>query len=165
MLKEDVQTTWHVFWTVELLSLGIIMLCCMLTRSLYETCVCAQYQAQDAHASVHKLLSVLCDAVVHLGPSGRIIGKTPHFNALLCASPDQNLDDTLFASHLRNQSDRTRFEDMIRSASGDGAPAAALPVHMNRDSGGALLVELFFVHLPTLHGQSGHVISLSRLGL
>ncbi|CAE8660306.1 unnamed protein product [Polarella glacialis] len=141
--------------------------------------------AQSCERSSKKLLSVLCEAVVTLGPDLRIVGSCRNLAHMLMAdfgSRSKGLRGALFTSFLA-QGDRRRFEDFISGfpcparrqidealsdssgTSTDARPPGSLQVHL-RDAGGVhFLVDIFHVTIPNsddLSAPASHLIGIKE---
>ncbi|CAE8741892.1 unnamed protein product [Polarella glacialis] len=136
--------------------------------------------AQSCERSSKKLLSVLCEAVVTLGPDLRIAGSCRNLSHMLMAgfgSRSGGLRGALFTSLLA-QGDRQRFEDFIHGfpmiddalsdssgTSTDSRPPGSLRVHL-RDAGGLhFLVDIFHVTIPNSDDTStsaSHLIGIKE---
>mmetsp|Transcript_90670 Transcript_90670/g.163650 ORF Transcript_90670/g.163650 Transcript_90670/m.163650 type:complete len:441 (-) Transcript_90670:29-1351(-) len=136
--------------------------------------------AQSCERSSRRLLSVLCEAVVTLGPDLRIAGSCQNLCHMLMAgfgSRGKGLTGALFTSFLA-PGDRQRFEDFIHGwrqiddtlsdCSGTSTkyrPPGSLQVHL-RDAGGLLFpVDLFHVINPNSDDTSAptsHLIGIKE---
>ena len=114
----------------------------------------------QAKETVERLLSVMCDAVIHIDANLHIRGPTPKLSALLLHN--QCLDGRYFPE-LMPAADAERFQGHI-AATGHRDHAQILNVKL-RDSSG-MLVELGLVHTSfrdPMGGPLRHVIGASEV--
>jgi len=123
---------------------------------------------------VRRLLSVLCDAQVQLGPDLRIVGAHQRLGQLLTMSYGSqaagNLDGLEFSNFLV-EADRPRFKVFLESSmplvdngcsSSAAVPslAASLSVHMRDNAGVPFAAHLFHTYLHDLEGPPAHFIGI-----
>jgi len=153
-----------------------------------ETRIEATFEVRSwkiAHRAVRKLLSVLCDAEVHLGPDLRVINpsqKIAHLlgNGVLDAAGREFL-------HCVVDFDRGRFQEFVSASSSpysgarrdntgvvddtyenddETGPPASIQLNLCDAAGNCFPVELFHVGLPDLNSnlRAGHLIGIREMG-
>eukprot|EP00747_Dinoflagellata_sp_TGD_P149577 gnl/TRDRNA2_/TRDRNA2_177028_c0_seq2.p1 gnl/TRDRNA2_/TRDRNA2_177028_c0~~gnl/TRDRNA2_/TRDRNA2_177028_c0_seq2.p1 ORF type:complete len:565 (+),score=48.48 gnl/TRDRNA2_/TRDRNA2_177028_c0_seq2:56-1750(+) len=117
-------------------------------------------ESSQAKETVQSLLSVMCDAVVHLNTDLQICGPTPKLAALLLHN--QSLDGRSFLG-LMPATDSERFLSHVCGTEPKNH-AQSLNVQLKDSSGDFLEVRMFHASFRDLiGGQGGHVIGLSDL--
>jgi len=174
VFRTEALPTTHVrlFCAFELLSnLGLLLLV-LVIEGWCEGRVRDKLEAEGARRAVHKILTVVCDAVIDLDSDFSIAKPTPQLAHVLLRHGDSFLKGTSFHDLIATDADRERFLAFIRRSSGSAGPlgsqlADSPPsvLHLNLESsdGSALSVELFHAGLPTADGQVGHVLGV-RVG-
>lgn len=154
----------------EVYSLIILTILSVFMEKVIESHVRAKLHARSSHSSkaaVVNLLSVLCDAIVHLGPGLEIISPSrslQHLLALPCADVEVGANVADYIS----LDDRSRFQELVGSdPQGDGkgvAPAKLIQLQMRNAAGLSFPVELFHVYFPDLDGAPGHLLGIRTVG-
>jgi hypothetical protein len=146
----------------EIVNVTLMMLTCVGIQRLQEASLSAQLSTEISHGAVSKVLSVLCDAVVHLGPSGEVKNSSPQLRHLLRLHPEEGLDGSPLADHFASELDQSRFEDFIKTPAEQESSVTALHVNFRRRAGP---VVCFHAYLPDLEGTPGHLIGLRETGV
>lgn len=129
----------------------------------------------QSEATVLRLLSALCDAVVTLGPELRISHPAPKLANLLIQNrrdPKDGSRSALVGTNFLDfmvETDRERFRDFMARApelesSADPEPAQALNVHLRDSSGLGVQVQLFHSRFRDRDDQVGHLIGICEVG-
>lgn len=158
----NLQSTASFVWVEICVLFGMVVLC-LLVQHFFEETVRAQLDMEAEHRAVDKILAVLCDAVVHLGPSGEIVHASPQLRHIFRTVHDELLEGSLLAKYLASAHDRLRFEELISARRSQDA-ASALHVHVQICSEQPRPVTLFHVYMPDTEGNPGHVIGLRETG-
>jgi len=167
---------------VGLHALSAILPFILISGSVYvvHLCVLQRLRAElesvasaSEASGVRRLLSVLCDAQVQLGPDLCILGAGRNLGQLLTMSygshAARSLDGVAFSNYLV-EADQPRFETFINysmslaedwcSGLAVPSPAASLQVHMHDSAGVPFEAELFHTYLHDLKGQPAHFIGI-----
>eukprot|EP00928_Gymnodinium_smaydae_P093114 TRINITY_DN7713_c0_g1_i1.p1 TRINITY_DN7713_c0_g1~~TRINITY_DN7713_c0_g1_i1.p1 ORF type:complete len:627 (-),score=59.68 TRINITY_DN7713_c0_g1_i1:230-2053(-) len=137
----------------------------------------------DGWRAVHSILSVLCDAVVHLGSDLSILDESPKLGHLLMSGfgASQKLEGGNILRHVVDE-DKQRLNSFIAQqselakqfvdVSSDGTSAAApmpasspaaLHISLKDAMGTTFRVEVIHAHLPNFD-EDGHLLGVRDLG-
>eukprot|EP00448_Togula_jolla_P015197 CAMPEP_0170570646 /NCGR_PEP_ID=MMETSP0224-20130122/1227_1 /TAXON_ID=285029 /ORGANISM="Togula jolla, Strain CCCM 725" /LENGTH=383 /DNA_ID=CAMNT_0010892949 /DNA_START=104 /DNA_END=1252 /DNA_ORIENTATION=+ len=166
----------------EIFVFCVILISTALTESWIEAREVASLQmraSELAQNAARKLLSVLCDVVIRLGPDLKLREAAPKLCALLLTTSSQFCSaGSDFVAHIVKD-DKQRFLDFISASelevsmldgekgpasSRQARPAAALHLKLQDTMGSAFPVEIFHVYFPTPDEQPGHLIGLRETG-
>eukprot|EP00928_Gymnodinium_smaydae_P093115 TRINITY_DN7713_c0_g1_i2.p1 TRINITY_DN7713_c0_g1~~TRINITY_DN7713_c0_g1_i2.p1 ORF type:complete len:636 (-),score=58.76 TRINITY_DN7713_c0_g1_i2:250-2100(-) len=137
----------------------------------------------DGWRAVHSILSVLCDAVVHLGSDLTILDECPHLGHLLMSGvgASHKLEGGNFLRHvvdddkerlnsfISKQSELAKqLEDVTSDEASEAAPIpaagpAALHISLKDSMGTVFRVEVIHAHLPNFD-EDGHLLGVRDLG-
>ena len=117
------------------------------------------YAAQNAERAVRKILSVLCDAEVRLGPDLMMIAPTKRLlNMLSLTEPLDHHDFLSFVADV----DKNRFIDFL-SAPGDAlddSPPSSIRLRLQDSQGYNRPVDLFHAFLVEVNNSYGHIVGI-----
>jgi PAS domain-containing protein len=153
----------EVFLLCQVFVLAGILFLTIVVRQLQEAAARSQLELEESHRATYKILSVLCDATVNLGPYGEIINASPQLKHLLGTSPNDLVDGRHLTDFLASEYDRSRFEHFLHAPASKAA-ASALPVDIQPLSGEHCHVTLYHAYSPTLEDQPGHLLGLRETG-
>jgi len=116
------------------------------------------------------VLSLLCDAVVHLGPEHHIIAPAPKLAALLHAAtrPDAYLGES-FEGFIPSHKDKSQVKNALKKSSNTNISdspfnANVLQIGMRDVSGIGFDVELFYTPFQGVDGQRRYVVGINEVG-
>lgn len=164
VIVEEIGATVLIVCTLFVCDAGVLSMCRQVIK--------AESEPSESEAAVLKLLSAVCDAVVTLGPDGRISSKSPKFGTLLFQETDTSLSGMLFED-LLIESDKDKFQEFLARCPGDvdeqSEPEIAQALSVNlRDTSGisgmAFLVELFHSTCQESDEQVSHLIGIREIG-
>eukprot|EP00930_Biecheleria_cincta_P059055 TRINITY_DN44821_c0_g1_i1.p1 TRINITY_DN44821_c0_g1~~TRINITY_DN44821_c0_g1_i1.p1 ORF type:complete len:592 (-),score=106.27 TRINITY_DN44821_c0_g1_i1:445-2220(-) len=128
---------------------------------------------ENSQLAARKLLSVLCDADVMLGPDFKILSSSMKLSHLLMrgSGGSPTMDGVDFCSCII-ESDRCRFREFIASSMmqeddiGQPVPAASLHLNLRDSAGLKVSVRVFHVAVPNLDFMEGlsHLIGFRDEG-
>jgi hypothetical protein len=160
-------------FALEWLTTTVVVAVLYLSERWIEDCICAKHDmtaAKQAHCAVRKLLSVLCDAEVYLGPDLKIFEPSKKLCHMFFGSSDA-LAGRCFTCFVMEQ-DHQRFHDFLtmsaaRISSGgegnefdDSGPPSSIQLQLQDENGRALPVELFHANLHDVNHQLGHLLGI-----
>eukprot|EP00747_Dinoflagellata_sp_TGD_P180097 gnl/TRDRNA2_/TRDRNA2_31989_c0_seq1.p1 gnl/TRDRNA2_/TRDRNA2_31989_c0~~gnl/TRDRNA2_/TRDRNA2_31989_c0_seq1.p1 ORF type:complete len:396 (-),score=43.05 gnl/TRDRNA2_/TRDRNA2_31989_c0_seq1:23-1168(-) len=149
----------------------------------FESWVRAKLKGENAQRSLHKLLSALCDAVLHLGPQFEIMTPAPQLFCVLHQEGDdigrteldscRDFQNKQLTDYIATE-DCSRFYSFISSSmknascavqQDDAGLPAALHLHLqdSTTSGSRIPVELFHVYLQDTNGHPGHLLGIREV--
>jgi hypothetical protein len=122
-----------------------------------------------SEATVHRLLSAMCDAVVHLGSDCRILHPCPKLEVLLLKSRTHSgLQGTPFMD-LLDSSERDRFDHFLSSVTNEPSGhdvvdpedmACTLHLHMRDATGTKVPVQIFHGSCLDINEQICHLVGI-----
>lgn len=149
--------------------LGVVVLL-FIEQFLWESaCFQVEDKASTTEATVLRLLSALCDAVVTLGPDLKIVSRAPKLANLLEGKSAGALAGWNFLD-LMAETDQARFRRFLEQSpelvdsSSEPTPAQALPVNLKFGTFAGVAVQLYHTHFQDSNGQLGHLICICEDG-
>eukprot|EP00931_Biecheleriopsis_adriatica_P118021 TRINITY_DN93491_c0_g1_i1.p1 TRINITY_DN93491_c0_g1~~TRINITY_DN93491_c0_g1_i1.p1 ORF type:complete len:608 (-),score=86.54 TRINITY_DN93491_c0_g1_i1:79-1902(-) len=150
----------HVYIAYEICSfiLSVMLGSVMHSSWTMQALASAKVQAfENSQHAARKLLAVLCDADILLGPDLCIVGSSKKFSHLLMSS--DTLEGMPFANWL-TECDQSRFNafvqaSIVQAQLDSRAPATSIHVQLRDSAGLKVKVELFHAAIPSVfHGDS-----------
>ncbi|CAE8641446.1 unnamed protein product [Polarella glacialis] len=114
--------------------------------------------SRNVEATAQSLLSVLCDAVVRLGPDFRITTPSPQLAALLLKSPGPLCFEGKVFTDLVHPEDRESIARQLDSNT--GGPVQLLRIRMPDADGRLLTVQAFHSPFLEMDDRVGHLLGL-----
>ncbi|CAE8658824.1 unnamed protein product [Polarella glacialis] len=114
--------------------------------------------SRNVEATAQSLLSVLCDAVVRLGPDFRIKTPSPQLAALLLKSPGPLCFEGKVFTDLVHPEDRESIARQLESNT--GGPVQLLRIRMPDSDGRLLTVQAFHSPFLEMDDRVGHFLGL-----
>lgn len=152
--------------------LVIVLICAVnliMGRSL-EQCLRLQDTKVQLRA-VSNVLSLLCDAVVHLGPDHKIIAPSPKLVSLLHSAPSAAAyEGSDFCSFLQSKEDCSRLTEALdrgESNARESSPfddRVVLQVGMRDALGVGFRAELFHTCFEGVDGQLRYLVGINEVG-
>mmetsp|Transcript_32952 Transcript_32952/g.90900 ORF Transcript_32952/g.90900 Transcript_32952/m.90900 type:complete len:609 (-) Transcript_32952:9-1835(-) len=149
----------------EVVNLLMIAVCVCVVEVRTKAQVRATLEAKASatgETTLKSLLSVLCDAVVHLGPDLRTLTPSPQLAALLLRQ-DPNTISFCFTD-LIDEADRRRFKEQVQEAAKIGRPTQSLSVHMLGGNQTRVAIRLFFACFADINDRWNYMVGLQEIG-
>eukprot|EP00928_Gymnodinium_smaydae_P098709 TRINITY_DN9240_c1_g3_i1.p1 TRINITY_DN9240_c1_g3~~TRINITY_DN9240_c1_g3_i1.p1 ORF type:complete len:613 (-),score=46.77 TRINITY_DN9240_c1_g3_i1:250-2088(-) len=177
---------WFLEMVSEVLVLGFILILAHIVEAGARLLVTQRLEAKtstEGRRAVGSILSVLCDAVVHLGCDLTILNECRQLGHLLMSGMGSchKLEGGHFLRHVVDE-DKPRFDNFIKQQAelarapvdtdsaglmGDSAASAAVPAALHvslKDAMGTVFrVEVIHAHLSNFD-QDGHLLGIRDLG-
>eukprot|EP00931_Biecheleriopsis_adriatica_P073783 TRINITY_DN48002_c0_g1_i1.p1 TRINITY_DN48002_c0_g1~~TRINITY_DN48002_c0_g1_i1.p1 ORF type:complete len:653 (-),score=119.54 TRINITY_DN48002_c0_g1_i1:63-1985(-) len=164
-LHVDRHAQLFIFW-----EFAIWIFCCGVAyaaEAWLKASIWAKMETEDLQDGLDRVLSALCDAVLHLNTDLLIQSPSQRLVHMLVPNTVGGLSELQgqdFTSFLSSEEDRNRFRDFIllsssRVQSSGRPPAAAARVRLRDMTGNVFHVELFHTYLQG-NASVGHVIGV-----
>ncbi|CAE8721693.1 unnamed protein product [Polarella glacialis] len=143
----------------------LIVSCLIISNALTEgaRATLEAKTSRQVQTTAHSLLSVLCDAVLTLGPDLQLLHKSPQLAALLlkAAGPRYLLGEDLM--NLVVPEDQAQLRQDLESH--DGCDVRLLRSGMRDSSGGIVQVRIFHAPFLDLDDRMCHLVGVCEMGL
>ncbi|CAE8737351.1 unnamed protein product [Polarella glacialis] len=154
-------------WIGSMLGIDALLIvsCFILSNALTEgaRATLEAKTSRQVQTTAHSLLSVLCDAVLTLGPNLQLLHKSPQLAALLlkAAGPRYLLGEDLM--NLVVPEDQAQLRQDLESH--DGCDVRLLRSGMRDSSGGIVQVRIFHAPFLDLDDRKCHLVGVCEMGL
>eukprot|EP00928_Gymnodinium_smaydae_P001918 TRINITY_DN10687_c0_g4_i1.p1 TRINITY_DN10687_c0_g4~~TRINITY_DN10687_c0_g4_i1.p1 ORF type:complete len:601 (+),score=46.20 TRINITY_DN10687_c0_g4_i1:50-1852(+) len=182
--EEEPRTDWRMEAMSELFALAYTLILAFIVEEAGRSLVTQRLESKASAGgwrAVRSILSVLCDAVVHLGSDLTILDDSPHLGHLLLSGmgATRKLEGGSFLRHVVDE-DKQMFERFLSRQSEFARPSvdssscdrtddlaavcpAALHVSLKDAMGSVLRVEVIHAHLSN-DDEDGHLLGVRELG-
>lgn len=120
----------------------------------------AEIEAARNEATTTSLLSIMCDAVVHLRSNCTLRATCDKLNAMLFRSKNPNLEEQTFHQYIQEE-DRSRFDDFLAKQA-DANRASALPVHLLDSMGRKVPAHIYHTSWIDADDELWHILGIQE---